>query len=129
VQIIGLQYDVSPYIAAFDIFVLPSLVEGFPHVLVEAMQMGRPCVVTQVSGATEAIVHNQSGLIVERANESALASALEIMLRCPSQRLAFGVAAKKTATERYGMAARVGRFDVLYRSLAHRGTERGCGHL
>jgi glycosyltransferase involved in cell wall biosynthesis len=52
------------YYAASDLIVLPSLMEGFGIVLLEAMASGKPCITTKVGGTEDVVVNNKTGLIV-----------------------------------------------------------------
>jgi glycosyltransferase involved in cell wall biosynthesis len=73
----GRRHEEIPiWMNASDIFVLPSLKEGFPTVIPEAMACGKPIVATKVGGIPEAIVNNDLGILVDPRNERALASAI-----------------------------------------------------
>ena len=75
----GITKDIYDEMANADIFVLPSLYEGFPNVLVEALSVGLPCVgFDDVSGVAELISNNQNGILLgaEGRNASALAQAI-----------------------------------------------------
>ena len=72
----GHQTDVRSYLAASDIFVLPSYREGFPNVVLEASAMGLPCIVTDVNGATDAIKDGKNGLIIPKRDVQALYEAM-----------------------------------------------------
>ncbi|MCH7883420.1 glycosyltransferase family 4 protein [Patescibacteria group bacterium] len=70
----------SPYLKAFDIFVLPSLKEGLPYVLLEAGLAQLPVIATDVGGNTDIIEHEKTGLLVPAANSEALAEAIKRLL-------------------------------------------------
>ena len=70
----------SPYIKAFDIFVLPSLKEGLPYTLLEAGLAELPVIATDVGGNADIIEHEETGLLVPAANSKALAEAIERLL-------------------------------------------------
>jgi glycosyltransferase involved in cell wall biosynthesis len=76
IKLVGHCNDVIPYLAAADLFVLPSLVEGLPGALIEAMAAGLPCVATDIPGNRELIQHEQNGLIVPPNSPIVLASAM-----------------------------------------------------
>ncbi len=73
----GKQKDVRPYLCASDIFVLPSYREGFPNVVLEAGAMGLPVIVTDVNGATDAIIDGGTGYIIPKGNVEALYNAMK----------------------------------------------------
>lgn len=72
---VGPRNDVYDLIAAFDIFVLPSLDEGMPLALLEAMALAKPVVATRVGGIPEIISHRETGLLVPPRDAAALANA------------------------------------------------------
>ena len=76
-QKIGAQRnDILKFFRVADIFVLPSLVEGVPIALLEAMAIGLPCISTNVYGIPEAIVNEETGLLVEPNDPDSLANAM-----------------------------------------------------
>jgi len=68
--------EIPTWINASDIFILPSLQEGFPTVVPEAMACGKPIVATNVGGVPEAITHNDLGILVNPRSREELASAI-----------------------------------------------------
>jgi glycosyltransferase involved in cell wall biosynthesis len=59
----GWQHDARSYLCGFDVFILPSIYEGFPLAILEAMAAGLPCVVSDVDGVAEAVVDGETGLV------------------------------------------------------------------
>lgn len=75
---IGFTREVNRELAETDLFVLPSLFgEGLPMVVLEAMAAGLPVVASRVEGVPEAVVHRETGLLVEPGSVSQLASTIE----------------------------------------------------
>jgi glycosyltransferase involved in cell wall biosynthesis len=72
--------DPLPYLAACDIFVLPSLAEGLPGALIEAMAAGLPCIATDIPGNRELVCDGETGSLVPVGSPEALAHAIRIML-------------------------------------------------
>jgi glycosyltransferase involved in cell wall biosynthesis len=73
----GRRHEEIPiWMNASDIFILPSLKEGFPIVIPEAMACGKPIVATNVGGIPEAIIHNDLGILVNPRDSEELASAM-----------------------------------------------------
>ena len=64
-----------------DIFVLPSLREGFPNVILEAMASSLPVVATDVGGVREIIIQDKTGFIIPSANPSALFESLAKLIQ------------------------------------------------
>lgn len=88
--------DIATLLAGFDVFVFPSLWEGFPYSIVEAMRSGMPIVSTDVGGIPEAITTDQNGILVDPGSASALAAALERLLLDPALAARLGDAARAT---------------------------------
>jgi len=82
--------DVFRILAAADIFVLPSHVEGLPIALLEAMAMGLPCISTDVNGIPEAIKDGETGFLVPKANHYLLAARIIELLSSPTIALKLG---------------------------------------
>ncbi|PIR97611.1 MAG: hypothetical protein COT91_00465 [Candidatus Doudnabacteria bacterium CG10_big_fil_rev_8_21_14_0_10_41_10] len=70
----------SQYLKAFDIFVLPSVKEGLPYTILEAMAAGLPIVATKVSGVPDVLEHERSALLVEPANSDKLVDSIHLLL-------------------------------------------------
>lgn len=100
-------------LAALDVFVLPSLYEGLPFAVVEAMAAGRPIVATAVDGTTEAISHGATGMLVPPGDAAALATALLNVLGDAALRERLGGAAQ-TAAARFDQAAMLRATFALY---------------
>jgi glycosyltransferase involved in cell wall biosynthesis len=83
VRFLGNRRDVARILAASDLFVLPSLWEGLPMALLEAMASGLPCIATTVSGTKQVIVPDVTGLLVPPGNAPALRDAMLTMLTAP----------------------------------------------
>lgn len=77
----GQVSDVQPFYAAADVFVLPSLSEGSPNVLLEAMAAEVPIVATAVGGVPEIVADEESALLVPPKNPQALATAIDRVLQ------------------------------------------------
>ena len=87
---LGYRSDVPAILAAADLVVLPSLFEGLPVSILEAMAAQRPVVATAIGGTDEAITHDQTGLLVPAGDSTALATAIQRVRVDPAlgQRLA-----------------------------------------
>jgi glycosyltransferase involved in cell wall biosynthesis len=90
VVFLGYRQDIPDLLACADLLVLPSLFEGLPLSVLEAMAAGKPVIASDVGGTNEAVVPEQTGLLVPPANPWALAGAIRRMLfdRQLAQRLA-----------------------------------------
>jgi len=108
-------------IGRMDIFVLPSLWEGFPYTILEAMMMGKPIVTTDIFGINEIIDHNKTGILVPPKNSAALAVAVIDLLINKEKARFIGAAAHKKAQKYYTVDRTVSQIDQLYSSLVARG--------
>lgn len=97
----GRQSDVRPYLSATDIFVLPSYREGFPNVVLEALSMCKPCIVSDVNGAEDAIQDGITGLIIPKKNSKALYEAMKKLYLDPDLRANMASYARPRVIERF----------------------------
>jgi glycosyltransferase involved in cell wall biosynthesis len=98
-------------------FVLSSHVEGFPLVLLEAMSHAKPVVATDVGGVSEAIVHNQSGLLVPHASPDKLAESLLLLIRDPEEARRLAEGARRQVQQKFSDEQFFQRVKSLYSSL------------
>jgi len=101
VHSIGFISQPELYLAASDIFCLPSYREGFGSVAIEAGAMNLPSVATTVTGLVDAIVDGETGLLVPPKNVEALVKALETMIVSPEMRQRMGAAARARAVNKF----------------------------
>ncbi|MDD5240759.1 MAG: glycosyltransferase family 4 protein [Sulfuricella sp.] len=97
IRVAGYTDTPEKYLAAADLFCLPSYREGFGSVVVEAAAMGVPTVATRVVGLVDAVVENETGLLVPPKDANALAEALARLLGNPQLRRELGMAAQARA--------------------------------
>ncbi len=114
VQFLGNQLDVPELLAEMDIFVLPSLWEGLPLVLLEAMATKRPIVVTKVDGVDEVITDGQNGLLVPPKDPIALADAIIRLLEDRPLAEAMGHRAYETVLSKFNMERMIRQLEHLY---------------
>jgi glycosyltransferase involved in cell wall biosynthesis len=113
----GPSEDVGRFLAACDIFCLPSRSEGFSNALIEAMGAGVPCVATRVGGNVEAIEHNRSGVLVPSEDATALSSAIEELLDDPTRARVLGREARETVRARFSHEAMMKHLTNIYECL------------
>ena len=114
----GHQPDAAQHLALLDCFVLPSLSEGFPFALLEAMMAGRPIVATSVGGVPEMIRHGQEALLVAPQDPQALAAAITCVLTDPALARRLGQSAK-AASARYSIERHVAALRRLYEEVVN----------
>lgn len=109
-----------------DLFVLPSLIEGHPKALVEAMASGLPCVGTRAPGIVDVIADGENGLLAEPTAESLRAS-IERVLDDPALAQTLGRQARETAEQCYDLRKLLAQEIELLQSCAEGGGQcHGC---
>ncbi len=104
VRFAGFQDDVARCLAAADIVAMPSLQEGLGVAALEAMAAGRPVVASRVGGLAEAVVHEETGLLVPPADPGALAAALARLATDPGLRARLGAGGATRVRARFTAA-------------------------
>lgn len=120
VRFVGARRDVADLLPLTDVFVLPSLSEGFGIAIVEAMAAGRPVVATAVGGIPEIVLQGETGLLVPPGDPGALAGAVRQLLEQPDRAAAMGAKGRQRARERFSIATVVRRHEDLYETLIAR---------
>jgi glycosyltransferase involved in cell wall biosynthesis len=113
----GPSEDIARFLAACDVFCLPSRSEGFSNALIEAMGAGVPCVATRVGGNVEALEHNRNGVLVPREDATALSSAIEALLDDPTRARVLGRKARETVQARFSHEAMMTQLTNIYERL------------
>ena len=113
----GEKEDISELLTASDAFVLPSLWDGMPNALLEAMAAGLPAVATRVGGIPEVITDNETGLLVESKDSNAIAGAIERIMREKGLRERLARNAKNYTRENFDIKKTVSGTRELYEGL------------
>ena len=109
----GFTRDVARTVSAFDIEVFPSLWEGTPLTVFEALAMGKPIVATDADGLVDVLTDERDALIVPKRNAAALADAIVRLIDTPDLRAALSARARVTG-QQYDIAAFVRKMERLY---------------
>jgi glycosyltransferase involved in cell wall biosynthesis len=117
VRFLGTRMDVARILTVLDVVVLPSLEEGFPNVVLEAMAAGKPVVASRVGGVPEAVVHGETGLLVPPADPQALAEAIATLLDDPARAQRMGRAGRDRVITWFGMDRMVQETERLYHEI------------
>jgi glycosyltransferase involved in cell wall biosynthesis len=120
VRLLGFQADLRPFYQALDLFVLSSLREGLPNVMLEAMSLEVPVVATRIAGIPRLISDGENGLLVEPNDVSELANAIGQVLGSASLRERLSAAGRRTIEDRYSFAVRMKKMAALYDELLNR---------
>jgi len=113
----GQQDQSFDFMNMMDIFVLPSLHEGIPMVVLEALALKRPVVATRVGGIPEVIAHDISGKLVASGDASDLAKGLKQLIERPDKARAFAVEGRRQVEQEYSANTMANRTAEMYHSL------------
>ncbi|SHG98912.1 Glycosyltransferase involved in cell wall bisynthesis [Desulforamulus hydrothermalis Lam5 = DSM 18033] len=113
----GQRDDIAEIMALLDIFVLPSVTEGLPLTILEAMAAGKPVVATRVGGVPEAIVEGKTGLLVAPKDPEALAVALAELIGERDRLQRLGNNGQKYVQEKFTVQNMVEKTMTLYYEL------------
>ena len=113
-RFVGVREDIPDILTAADVFVLPSLSEGFPFVLLEALAMGCPVVASRVNGVPELIEDHKTGLLVPPRDPQALARAIRDMLDDRRAALRMGAAGRALVRERFTVNRMVANTTAIF---------------
>jgi glycosyltransferase involved in cell wall biosynthesis len=108
------RQDVPDVLAAADIYVLPSLWEGLPIGLLEAMAMGKAVIGTRVDGTREVLQDGENGLMVEPGDTGALAAGILRLARERGLRDKMGARAMETVRQRFNAAVMTKEIENIY---------------
>jgi glycosyltransferase involved in cell wall biosynthesis len=118
VIVTGWRSDVPQLVAAMDVFVMPSLFEGGPTSVLEAMAMRKPVVATSVGMVPEVVEDGRSGLIVPPGNAKALAAAVGQLLANDDGRLQMAEAARAQALQDFSIERMIDRYLTAFAEFA-----------
>ena len=113
----GVRRDIPALLAAMDIFIFPSLWEGFGNALVEAMAAGKPIIATDIPSVREILDSGKSGIVVPPANSEAIARSLDLLLSDRALAENLGNAARERALSSFTIDSTVRGYSSLYRSI------------
>jgi len=124
VMFLGTRPDVPAILQTCDMLVRPSLLEGMPLTVLEAMACGLPVVATPVSGTAELVRHGENGLLVRPADPASLARAILRLMEDEPLREAQGREARRLVEGGYGWDAVAAKTLAVYRELLPPATEK-----
>ncbi len=114
VHFIGPRLDIPELLQMFDLYVLPSLWEGLPMVLLEAMAAGCPVIATNVGGNSTVITHGYNGSLIEPRNPGLLAAEIVKIASQPTVREAYRHRSREIIHRQYSIDTMVKKYEQLY---------------
>lgn len=114
-RIAGYQENLPEIHAIIDIFVLPSISEGFPFAVLEAMAAKKPVIATNVGGVPEIITNNVNGMLVEPKDSDALARAMILLAKDIKKRNSIAETGHKTIIENFSLEKMISANKEIYK--------------
>jgi glycosyltransferase involved in cell wall biosynthesis len=109
--------DMPAYYALMDVLVQPSLRDGLPNALLEAMSCGKAVIGTGVGGIVEAVENCKNGRLVSAKDADQLVSVINELLSDNQLRMKLGIAARQTIIEKFTLEKELSKNLFLYRHL------------
>ncbi|MFH1843440.1 MAG: glycosyltransferase family 4 protein, partial [bacterium] len=114
VRFLGFRRDVYRYLAHLDLLLMPSLHEGLPYTLLEAMSLGIPVLASRVGGLAEVLMDGETGLLVPSQDSDAIRDALKRLLTEPGLASALGAAAAAQVRQKFTLDHMGDRYWQVY---------------
>jgi glycosyltransferase involved in cell wall biosynthesis len=111
------HFEVPTFMRKASIFVLPSLKEGMPFTLLEALACGRTVVGSDIAGINNVITHGENGFLVPAKDSGRLSKAISSLLEDPDLRKRLGRNARQAMVEKYDWNVIAGKMEKVYRDL------------
>ena len=118
IHLLGYRDNVKEWLGTMDVFTMPSLSEGLPLSLLEAMAAGIPPVVTQVGGMPEVVRDGETGFIVPPGDGAALADRISFLLGNPPLATKMGIASRDCILDRFTVDRMAAEYRDVYRQAA-----------
>jgi len=117
VRLLGERADSASWLGACDVFVLPSLWEGLPNAVLEAMALGLPVLASSVDGVCEIITSGRDGLLTPPGDPAALARAACDLAADSSLRRRLGEAGRARVREGFSLRAMLAGYEAAYQGV------------
>jgi glycosyltransferase involved in cell wall biosynthesis len=117
VHFLGTRSDIPEVLATCNVVALPSIHEGLPMALLEAMAAGKAVVATRVGAIPDVVRDGRSGLLVPPGNVTSFAQALSFLIGDQNKRQEMGVEAHKVVKESYSFNRMIESYEALYQSV------------
>ena len=120
---LGARSDIYEFLSAIDVFVMPSLWEGQPIALLEALAIGKPCIASCVDGIPEIITDRVNGYLVKPKDVEGLTKSMDIAINSPDTLQKFSNAGATTITQKFlaqNMAKAIAKIYLTQRNINKR---------
>lgn len=126
VHFLGFRPDVPALLPLLEVLVVPSLSEGAPLVVLEAMAAGVPVVASATGGIPDQIRHEEDGLLVPPGDDAALAAAVLCLLEDPALARRYGEAGRRKVEQEFGFEEMVDRIEGIYQRVSPHHRPSSC---
>ncbi len=110
----GFRDDIPQILKCFDIFVLPSLYEGLPNVILEAMAAELPVIATDVDGSREAVIDGETGILLPPKDSNQLARSLLHLMENTKTARRMGENGRKRVEKHFSLQKQIRKFESLF---------------
>lgn len=117
IDFLGLRSDVQELLRRADFFVRPSLLEGMPLTVLEAMASGLPVIASDVAGTGEVVVDGESGLLVPPGDVAGLVAAISRLVEDRDLRLALGRAARRRVEQAFSWDVTTDAVELIFENV------------
>lgn len=121
VQFIGFHPDPAGFLASLDLFLLPSISEGFSLATIQAMAAGLPVVVTRSGGPEEIVRHGQTGWLIDAGDAGAMAEALGQLADDATLRASLAASGREHARNTFAVEAMIRAYADTYTEILDNG--------
>jgi glycosyltransferase involved in cell wall biosynthesis len=113
IHLLGFRSDVPEILAGSDALLLPSSVEGFGYVLVEAMGVGVPCIASRVSSIPEIVEDGKTGILHPVGDTGEITDAIRAILTDPAGARAMGEAGMRRAQKFFTLSRMLDQVELV----------------
>lgn len=114
ISLAGFLPDAASYLNGFDMFVLSSIKEGLPYVILEAMHAGIPIVAANIGGTPDLVAHKKTGFLIPTKSPGHIAAKLNRLAANPALRNKFGIYAQEIVKKKFSFSAMVKKTIAVY---------------
>jgi glycosyltransferase involved in cell wall biosynthesis len=113
----GFRQDIPRLLSAIDIYIQPSINEGLPKSVLEALAAGKPVIATNVGGTSEVVIDGKTGILISPGSSTAIETAMVDLLDHPEKRLFLAEAGRSHVIQKFGVQRMVDAYENLYHLL------------
>jgi glycosyltransferase involved in cell wall biosynthesis len=124
----GFRQDIPAWLGHCNLFVLPSLYEGVPLSLLEAMAAGKPVIASAIPGNDEAVIHAETGWLVPPGDAAALAKAIRLLLSDPKLADRLALAGHARAQKEFASESMMQQIEQVYTEVLEKAQGGGLQH-